>query len=415
MSEIKGKKILIAGFGREGKSVLRYIVKHYHQMDIAIADLNPEAVKDTTFEHYWGKDYLKDIAKFDTVIKTPGIPPSAEFKKAKHLTTLTNIFFEDHKGMIIGVTGTKGKSTTASLIAHILSQFKKDVRLVGNVGVPALDEIAYSTEETIFVLELSSYQLMNIHYSPDIAVLLPIYEEHLNYHRSIQNYVKAKAGITKFQTRDDYLYYYENNKYTKLIAQASKATKIAFRKFVGDTPLLGEANQINAGAALAVAAHFALPGKQILGAIASFTPLPNRLESVGIYKDIEFINDSLATIPEATIHALEAFGERAETLIAGGFDRGINYSHLGPAIVNSSVKTLILFPDTGKKIEKSLPKNNLKIFHTDSMKEAVKLAYKHTSKGNLVLLSPASTSFNMFKDYEERGNAFRQAVEELGK
>lgn len=430
MSEIKGKKILIVGFGREGKSVFSYLRKNCRGIEISVADRNHNAVKYLQhLETFSGEDYLSKIGKFDTVIKSPGIPPSGLFRKARHLTTPTNIFFEKCKGTVIGVTGTKGKSTTSTFIAHILAfgrakkmrsrTYQPDIRLIGNVGKPALDYLDGATERTVFVMELSSYQLMDIRYSPRVAVLLPIYEEHLNYHGGFANYVKAKANITKFQTPDDFLYYYEANKYCREIAKKSCATKVPFKKFVGDTPLLGEANRINSGAAIAVATHFVIKGKIILNAINSFAPLPHRLESVGKYKGIEFINDSLATIPEATMHALEAFGERAQTLIAGGFDRGVSFTRLGKELSKSFVKTLILFPDTGEKIEAALksadPKSKIRIFKTDEMTEAVRLAYKHTPKGAVCLMSPASTSFNLFKDYEERGNKFKEAVRQLAK
>ncbi len=413
MTEIRGDKILVAGFGREGKSAHAYLRKHFPWLEIVIADQNPEALKGIYYRSYSGKNYLKEIDKFDTVIKSPGIPPTEIVKKAKHVTSLTNIFFESCPGKIVGITGTKGKSTTSSLIAHILATSKKDVRLIGNVGNPALDYLEGATSDTVFVMELSSYQLMDVHYSPHVAVLLPIYEEHLNYHGSMKNYVSAKANITKFQSVNDYLLYYEGNDYCKGIASDSSATKVSFRKFIGDTSLPGEANQINTGAAVAVATHFAVPGKKIIAALQSFKPLPHRLENIGVYQGIEFVNDSLATIPEATIHALEAFEGKVETLIAGGFDRGINFLNLGPEITRSGVKTLILFPDTGKKIEQSLPKNNIKVFHTKSMKQAVKLAYAHTSRGKVCLMSPASTSFNLFKDYEDRGNQFKKYVQTL--
>ena len=394
MTEIRGDKILVAGFGREGKSAHAYLRKHFPWLEIVIADQNPEALKGIYYRSYSGKNYLKEIDKFDTVIKSPGIPPTEIVKKAKHVTSLTNIFFESCPGKIVGITGTKGKSTTSSLIAHILATSKKDVRLIGNVGNPALDYLEGATSDTVFVMELSSYQLMDVHYSPHVAVLLPIYEEHLNYHGSMKNYVSAKANITKFQSVNDYLLYYEGNDYCKGIASDSSATKVSFRKFIGDTSLPGEANQI-------------------IAALQSFKPLPHRLENIGVYQGIEFVNDSLATIPEATIHALEAFEGKVETLIAGGFDRGINFLNLGPEITRSGVKTLILFPDTGKKIEQSLPKNNIKVFHTKSMKQAVKLAYAHTSRGKVCLMSPASTSFNLFKDYEDRGNQFKKYVQTL--
>jgi len=408
MSEIKGKKVLIVGFGREGKSALRFLERYHPEADIFIRD-----------KQYDGDSYLDEIGDYDTVIKSPGIPPDKRFKKAKHLTTLTDIFFDACPGTVIGITGTKGKSTTATLTAHILKQFRPDVRLVGNVGNPALDYLEHSTRESVFVMELSSFQLTDIHYPPHIAVLLPIYREHLDYHKTFANYISAKANITKFQTSSDYLIYYAENKFCQKIAEKSKAQKKSFYKFAGNTPLAGEANKINSAAAF-TAANFLVPdGRAILASMQSFEPLPHRLEKIGVFRRIEFVNDSLATIPEATMHALETLGEGVETLIAGGHDRGINFSKLGKALSRSSVKTLILFPDTGDKIEKALksvaPRTKIKILKTDKMHEAARFAFENTREGKICLLSPASSSFNLFKDYEARGNAFRQEVEKLAK
>ena len=377
MKEIKGTKILIVGFGKEGKSTFGYLKKNYPKLKITVVDKQID-----------GENYLNEIEKYDTVIKSPGVPAKDKIKKAKHLTTPTNIFFEKCPGTIIGVTGTKGKSTTSSLIAHILKQFKKDVRLVGNVGNPALDYLEKANKETFFVMELSSFQLSDIHYSPHIAVLLPIYQEHLDYHGNMRNYVKAKANITKFQIEKNYFLYYKKNKYCQQITKTTKAFKIPFEKFSKNIPLplLGEANKINVAAAVAAASLF-ISKKKVLNAIYTFKPLPHRLEFAGEFQGINFVNDSLATIPEATANALSAFNNEIETLIAGGHDRGINYRILGKAIANSKVKNLILFPNTGEKIEKIIKttkvKRKIKIFHTTKTKDAVNIAYKNTSKGKL--------------------------------
>lgn len=415
MSEIKGNKILILGFGREGKSALSYLEKHYPEKEVAVVDKDPNTLTELTITTFSGEKYLDNIDEYDTVIKSPGIPKTLpQLACAKHVTTLTNIFFENCKNTIIGITGTKGKSTTSSLIAHILKSKNSDVRLVGNVGTPMLDFLDGANEKTLFVVELSSYQLDDIHYSPHIAVLLPIYQEHLSYHEGFENYVNAKANITRFQTDKDYLCFYEDNAHSTAIAKRSSAIALPFSKIALPTNLLGDANKINIAGAFTACKLF-MDEEDIKQAISTFVPLPDRLESVGIFNGIEFINDTLSTIPEATIHALDALGAKAETLIAGGHDRGVDFSNIGPAIVKSNIKTLILFPTTGEKIEGSLPKNNIRIFHTDSMEEAVHIAYENTEHGAAVLLSPASTSFNMFRDYKERGDMFKKYVRKLAK
>lgn len=401
MEEIRGKSVLILGYGREGQSTRRFLAAHYPQISIGVTDQ-----KD-------GKDYLKHIDEYDTVIRSPGIPSRlqelVDYKKnGGWITSATNIFFSGQpagKGVTIGITGTKGKSTTASLIAHILKQKFSDVRLVGNIGRPMLDYLDNATKETIFVIELSSHQLKDVRYSPHIAVILPIVPEHLDYYASFRVYEQAKANIVRFQTKNDAVIYHPS---VKKIAEMSPGKIVPLVKY-SSSPLLG--NRENVRAAITTAEYFGLPKKLVLLALQSFLPLPHRLEFVGEYRGIKFYNDSLATIPEATIHALEAFGNKVETLIAGGFDRGLSYKKLSDYMHLRPIKTLILFPDTGEKIGRDAVS---KKYYVHTMEEAVKLAYKYTNKGKICLLSPASASFNLFKDYEDRGNQFKEWVKKMG-
>lgn len=378
MEEIRGKSVLIVGYGREGQSTHRFLKAHYPKVTIGIADKKE------------GKEYLKEIGSYDTVIRSPGIPRRKV--KGKWTTTATNIFFSRCPGITIGVTGTKGKSTTASLIAHILKQKFSDVRLVGNIGRPMLDYLDGATKNTVFVIELSSHQLEDIRFGPHVAVVLAIFPEHLDYYSSFDAYTKAKANIVRFQKKNDIVIFHPS---VKKIAQFSPGKKIPFTKF-SPPMLLG--NRDNVRAAITVAKYFGVPTNRVL---QSFVPLPHRLERVGEFRGITFYNDSLATIPEATIHALKAL-KNVDTLIAGGFDRGLDYTKLRKYLKIHPVKTLILFPDTGKKIGKG--------FFVQTMEEAVRLAYKHTPKGKICLLSPASASFNLFRDYEDRGNQFKEWV-----
>ena len=395
LSELKNKKILILGFGREGKDTLLFLKKKFPSKKIGIADRK------------FGKNYLNKIKDYDVVIKAPGIPfkilPKVSLKK---ITTQTEIFFDNCLSKIIGVTGTKGKSTTASLIYAILKKAGLKVHLVGNIGQPVLLSLLKAKKDDIFVYELSSHQLYNLKKSPQVAVLLNIYEEHLDYYKDFKDYIKAKANIAKYQTKKDFLVYNSRNSYVKSIAKKSKAKRIAFQ---------GKYYSEDMEAAKKVARIFKIPQKTISAAIKGFRFLPHRLEYVGKFQGIKFYNDSLATIPGATIGALD-YLKNAQTLIAGGFDRGINYEKLGKEINKSKVKTLILFPGTGKRILKAVVQASsrpVKHFFVKDMKNAVKLAYQHTEKGKTCLLSPASASFGLFKDYEERGNSFKKFVKML--
>lgn len=358
--------ILILGMGREGQ-VTKEFLKRKH-------------IKFATADQHDGKNYLEKLKSFDIIIKSPGIPYLPEIKKAKEngkiITSATSIFFDLCKGKIIGVTGTKGKSTTTAMIYEALKAGGLDVHLAGNIGKPALELLDQTNDKSITIYELSSFQLADLTKSPHIAVITNIYPDHLDYHGSFKDYKKAKENITKYQTEKDF------------VIQNKSGTE----------------------AAMAVAKLFKIPDSKIKKVIKNFKSLPHRLEFVAEKNGIKFYNDSLATNPHATIHGLKILGKDVETLIAGGFDRGVDYSILGPAIAKSKIKTLILFPDTGGKIEKAVKKANGKqqIFNARSMEEAINLAFEKTSKGKICLLSPASASFNMFKDYEDRGEQFKK-------
>ncbi|MDP4006997.1 MAG: Mur ligase family protein, partial [bacterium] len=377
------------------------------------------------------------------VIKSPGIPlrmVSPLLKKKQELTSETDIFFSECQGTIVGVTGTKGKSTTASLIYSILKKGGRKAVLLGNIGVPSLQFLSKQTSEHVFVYELSSFQLEHLHQSPHVAVFLNVYSEHLNHHGSFAKYVVAKANITKYQGPEDFFIYNKDSKVVSSIAKVSKAQKLPFSpgKIRKDASFLAAREP-----AVLVGKLFGVSDSKIRQAIREFKPLENRLERVGKFKGISFINDSLATIPEATIGALDILGNQAATLIAGGYDRGVNMIKLARRIEKSKIQTLILFPDTGKKIFAALrsrgnfltrgrlgqhrsqrnyppkakqlafgPKN---VFFIENMKDAVQLAYLNTPKGRTCLLSPAASSFNLFRDYQDRGDQFKKFVRKYGR
>ncbi len=432
LNELSNKSILILGLGREGLSVLEYLKKKFPNKKIDIADKKEySALSENVGKTFFGEDYLDAVKNYDVIIKSPGIPYFDRIRQAKDegriITSSTAIFLKNCKGIVIGVTGTKGKSTTSVLIYEVLKNGGLKTYLIGNIGNPALDFLKHDSKDTIFVYELSSFQLEDLDVSPHIAVLTNIFPEHLDHHEGFSLYLEAKNNIAKFQTKEDYLIYNGDIPELKYIAQKSKAKKIPFfrkdknlvKKLVHEDtiPLLGEFNLLNIVPAITIGRLFKIPDEKIEKAIINFKPLPHRLEFVSEIKGIRFYNDSLSTIPQATIEALTALGKNVETLIAGGFDRGLDYSILGQAIAKSNIKTLILFPDTGMKIWDSVCKYSKKPpqkFDIDDMRDAVKIAFKKTKPGKICLLSPASTSFNLFKDYEDRGNQFKEFVISLG-
>ncbi|OGN26274.1 MAG: hypothetical protein A2925_01675 [Candidatus Yanofskybacteria bacterium RIFCSPLOWO2_01_FULL_44_22] len=394
IQDLEKKKILILGFGREGKDTLLFLRKHFPKKKIGIADQKQ------------GNGYLKKIKNYDVIIKSPGVPNSVVLPfltKKQKVTSQTELFFEECPGTIIGVTGTKGKSTTASLIYAVLKKGGVRSHLIGNIGEPVLSHLAKAKPEDVFVYELSSFQLENLKQSPHISVLLNVYPEHLDHHQSFAKYVWAKANIAKHQTAEDFLVYNTENKIAANIAKLSKAQKIPFKGGFGSKE-----------PAILVGKLFGISSTKIQNAIKAFKPLEHRLERVGEWKGITFYNDSLATIPQATIGALDTLGPKVHTLIAGGYDRGISYDVLAKRISKSSVQLLILFPTTGEKILKAI-KKPVEYLTLKSMREAVEQAFLRTPKGKVCLLSPASSSFNMFKDYKDRGEQFKKWVTYYGK
>jgi UDP-N-acetylmuramoylalanine--D-glutamate ligase len=456
MKEILGSSVLLVGYGLEGKSTHQYLIKHHPEKKIGIAD-QQETIKPITdskqVDLHLGKDYLQNIFHYDVIIKSAGVPlrlPELQkyLESGKRLTSATNIFFSECPGMVIGVTGTKGKSTTSSLISDILKEKYQDVRLVGNIGQPALDYLPGSDKNTIFVVELSSYQLEDIRYSPHIAVLLTVFPEHLNYHGDLSKYIKAKGRIVRYQTTQDIVIFNPSHKIVSSLASKTAAKKYRFSlypqeeancylkekdifiqrkkgkaEFVlhrNEIPLLSEGNLENTLAAISVGTLLDVPLEKIREAVSEFKPLEHRLEFIGEYHGIRFFNDSLATIPEATINAIKALGKNVETLIAGGYDRGIDFSKLGKFLEKSQVKNLILFPPSGKRIWEELvkasPENKpaIRKYYASSMKEAVQIAFQNTSNRKICLLSPASPSFGLFRDYQERGELFKKSVQRIG-
>lgn len=448
--ELPNTSVLVLGYGREGQSAHRYLHTCHPDITVGIADQKPVTpiINDDVTLHT-GENYLQSITRYNVIIRSPGIPVSIhELQEAhadgKWVTSVTNIFLSECPGMVIGITGTKGKSTTTSLVTKILESQYPDVRMVGNIGRPALDYLKEATRDTVYVAEFSSHQLEDSRYSPHIAVVLNIVPEHLDYYKTFNQYVQAKSQIVNHQTSNDIVIF--NPKYDIVQQFVAHALSQKYRfslepsadifcwlengtiytKRNGkqepilsskDIPLKGMANVENVLAAITVGLLLNITKKNIQRSVAEFKSLPHRLEFIGTFRGVNFYNDSLATIPEATMHALEALGPDVATLIVGGYDRGIDYSALGQYISErQGLKTLILFPDTGLKIwenvQQSFGKRPIIIDHyqVNTMKEAVDKAFQMTPHNKICLLSPASASFNLFKDYQARGEAFKEAV-----
>lgn len=404
----KDKKIAVIGNGIEGQDAKKFL------------ELKGSIV--TILDQTDGKDYLKNLNRFDLIVRSPGVYPK-KIITTKRVTTSTHIFFDQFDGTIIGVTGTKGKGTTSTLIYQILKAAGKDVYLAGNIGKPYLELLPNLNAKSFVILEMSSFQLIDLPVSPDISVVLNITSDHMDWHKNIAEYVEAKKNIVKFQKASDWGVINSEYKVPKSFAKETKANIFLFskekldEKFKKDLILRGEHNLENIAAAVSVAKILNIDEKIIIETLKNFKGLEHRLEFVREVKGIKFYNDSFATGPQPTIAAIKSFTED-ETLILGGSDKGLDYKELGKIIEkHKNVKNTILIGDTALKIENSLKIENCKLkiikLGKPSMTEIVNKAYKITKKGAVVILSPASASFDMFTNYKERGNQFKEAVKAL--
>jgi UDP-N-acetylmuramoylalanine--D-glutamate ligase len=393
---------LIVGYGKEGRASHEYLKKFYPGLRVGIADLKQ------------GKNYLNKQENFEIAIKTPVVPHE---KMKIPYTTATNLFFSHVQNKIIGVTGTKGKSTTASLIAHFLKVAGKKVELHGNIGSPMLARVArLIPQDTTFVLELSSYQLEDITSSPQIAVVTTLFPEHMDHHGSLEKYYAAKKNIINFQTASDYFVYNSKNRLLRSWSKTSSAKTIQESKNLpldlGKTELQGNHNVSNAKLAVAVAELLELPKPVVVSGLKTFRALPHRLQNIGTFKGITFYDDAISTTPESTLAALSTL-KNVSTIFLGGEDRGYSFKVLEEKILKSKIRNIVLFPETGKKM--FTQKSKLNILRTTQMQDAVRFAYEHAKPESVVLLSCASPSYTLWKNFEEKGDEFQKWVKKLAK
>ncbi len=449
---IEGKKVLILGFGREGQSTYKLIRSISQDKPISIADReseHSEAIKtasaDNNITLILGQSYQKEIEKQDLIIKSPGIKLEKLKPYSKSLvTSQTQLFLEEFSTQTIGITGTKGKSTTASLIHHVLQKSGRDSVLIGNIGIPPLSAIDNIKNETLVVFELSAHQLEDLTHPPLIGVFLNIYEEHLDHFQSFKHYAKSKSRIIN-QDKDDakLIFNSDQTELLRLIPENIQNSGLAFSLHPNSeaqcyvengiifqnishppTPLLktseiknllGVHNQCNIMAAYLVCEQVNLSKNDFIKGLKSFRSLEHRLEYVGIFKGIHFYNDSISTIPEATIAALRSLPD-TDTLILGGFDRGINYHNFIDSLINFEVQNLIFMGPAGKRMKGILKEkypDEKNIFEANTFDEAMALVIDVTKTGKICLLSPAASSYDAFKNFEERGHAYKKRARNL--
>lgn len=452
---LRGKKVAIIGIGVSNIPLLDYLYKlnaevtAFDQKDIA--DINQEAIKNLneySFKLISGADALNELSGFDIIFRSPSCRPDTpqiveELERGAVLTSEIEMVLKLAPCKIIGVTGTEGKTTTTSLIYAIIKQSGKRCFLGGNIGKPIFTQIKDMTPNDIVVLELSSFQLMDVDVSPDISIVTNIYPDHLNVHKSYEEYREMKKNIFKYQTSSGIVVLNYDNDFTKDFAKEVNGKVIFFsskeklengyiydrldqtikycedgvRRHIikrEDIKLRGIHNYENIGAALAATSTIVDIDTQIQ-AIKEFNGVEHRLEFVRELDGVKWYNDSIGTSPASTIAGLKSFDENI-ILLAGGSDKGLDYTEVGEAIAKK-VRVLILTGPTTEKIEEAtkqaLNGKSIEIYYATNMKEAVNLAKEVSIRGEVVLLSPASASFDLYQNFAERGNKFKEFVNAL--
>lgn len=449
--------IVIAGYGAEGKSNFAYFAAQGHTVTIAderavLEDL-PENVPSILGEGAFSK-----LHDFDMVIRTAGLNPNKIVTNGK-VWSATNEFFAKCPVPIIGVTGSKGKGTTCSLITEILRAEGRTVHLVGNIGVPALDTLADIQPDDLVVYELSSFQLWDAERSPHVAVLLYVEPEHLDVHSDINEYIHAKANIRVHQTMDDICFFQPDNNLVRQIIDMPAAYPQdtyqsrdwhwrAFQFGVENTrdksvgtayldrdiiciqrpgqeeistvhtnimKIKGRHNHMNACAAISAALVFGAGDRAIEQGLSSFTGLTHRLQFVREVNGVAYYDDSYGTTPGSSIAAMKAFSQ-PKIMILGGSAKGAEFDGLAAAARDNNVKCAVLIGDEAPRIEQEFQKQNVLTFNLGSgvtMPEIVAIATQRAQPGDVVVMSPACASFGMFKNYSDRGEQFTAAVNAL--
>ena len=430
-------KIAIAGYGLEGASSYIYYAADPAN-EITIVDQHqPKLVLPEGVVTIIGQESYRNLNGYDLVIRTAGLAPSKIESDGK-IWSATNEFFAKCPADIIGVTGTKGKGTTASLIASIFEAAGRRVWLVGNIGKPAIEVLSRVKSDDIVVFELSSFQLWDIEQSPHVAVVLLVEPDHLNVHRDFNDYVSAKTNIRRFQAADDLCVFNPTNAVSLQIAQASDFG-VAMRYGVADDggvyvggqsfcqldeticpvdalQLIGQHNVDNACAAISVARFYNLPNGAIEAGLRGFQGLPHRIEFVRLLDGVKYYNDSFSSAPSATVAAIKSF-DQPEILILGGIDKGADFTELIETIAASAnLKAIILMGEIRTKLAGLLAARQVGgVLTTDliELSPIVNLARDRAVAGDVIVLSPGCASFDMFKDFYDRGDQFRAIVNNL--
>lgn len=444
---VDGKKVAILGFGREGRATFPWLINEKGIKSLAIVDRNPVCLPDDTpsdikdkIELITGEDYQKCLNDFDVVFKSPGIV--LEKEKTSYTCRIVSemdVFFDTYKNQIIGITGTKGKSTTTTLLYHVLVHAGKKALLAGNIGIPVFDIAKDIEKDTMLVVELSCHQLEYAITSPHIGVLLNIHEEHLDHYGTMEKYTAAKENIYKNQIDGDVLFCQQNlapkDGYMKVVTVAAegiagdenadvyvkdavitlKDNSERYEIPTEEIELMGKHNYYDIAYVYSICRMLGVSANDIEAGLKSYIPLPHRLQKIGVVNGVTFYDDSISTIDETTIQALKTL-KNAGSVIIGGMDRGISYKCLEEYLSDAPVKHIILMEETGKRIFEEIENNypefrdKDRLILVEHLEDAVKTAKKVTEEGMACVMSPAAASYGIFKNFEERGEVFKKLV-----
>lgn len=420
---IKNKKVCILGFGREGRSTLKKLLEVKGFDSLTVVDIK-DVSKDcpSGVNCIFGEGYLDCLDDFDLVFKTPGVVLKKELSEYKcKFTSETEVFISAFKDKVIGITGTKGKSTTSSFLYHVLKTAGKNVLFAGNIGIPVFDIASEVRDDSIIVIELSCHQLEYINVSPHISILLNVYEDHLDHYGTREKYGLSKKNIYKYQDASDFLFTTKEvidewgPSKSKVTLVSKDMCPIGSFEEIKGASLRGEHNLLNITFAYLVSKMFMVSLEDFELSVKTFETLPHRLEYVGCIEGIDYYDDSISTTVKSSISAVKSIDNSA-VLLLGGMERNIDYTELVSFIKDSRLKFIICMYESGKRIFdmyealKKVPNSPKAIFVNDLF-EAVKKAKEVAKKGEAVLLSPASASYGYFKNFEERGDTFKQLVQ----
>lgn len=433
ISDLSKKKIAILWFGLEWRSTLNFLLKnHIDPSNLTILDANkldniPPSIR---FIHW--KDYLKDISQYDIIFKTAGLSiylNNELISVQNKITTQMQLFFDNYNWKIIWVTASKWKSTISTLLSKVIQDAGKNVKFVWNIWVPVLDEIDFGQQYDYIVCELSSYMLEFLNKTNYISILWSIFPEHLDWHDGFQNYLKAKLkildgsklNIVCQSTLDKYNWI--SKQYTNILSYWKGwaywysnwfFTKDSIPLFTTkDVKLLWDHNLENICAILATIDQLSIDIKTAKQTINNFTWLPHRLEFVWTYDYIDFYDDAISTTPESTIQAIKTLNDRIDTIFLWWTDRGYNFDELAKYINQSNIRNIVLFTPSWKRIKEGLKDHqNINFLETDDMSLAVDFAFQNTLKSKICLLSTASPSYSIRKNFEEKWNLFKQHIKE---